>query len=107
MSKLNKCKLSSLISSFITIDPCSTYAQLDDASRSIYSDDKSQILSDKRAVNNSWYRFNAANSTMMITNPIEMVRCGTVSPGWLTISHPQSMVTTLYLAYLLFCVGKD
>ena len=87
--------------SFITTDPCSKYSQLDDTSRSIYSHNKSRILSDQNVVNNTWYRFNAVISKMIITNPIEMLQCGTISPGWLTVSHPQSKATSLYLLSLI------
>ena len=98
--------LSYYIDIFSIIDPCSRYIPLDDTSRSIYSDDKSQILSDERVVNNTWYRFNTANNKMMITNPIEMLRCGTVSPGWLTNSHPQSSAIILCKNFLFSSISS-
>ena len=75
------------------IDPCSNYSQLDNSSRSIHSKYKNTMLDDRNKVNNTWYRFNAINSTMMITYPVGMLKCGTIFSGWLTIDHPRGNVT--------------
>ena len=78
------------------IDPCSTYTQIDDTMRSIYSTDKTQILSDAKVVNNTWYRFNGIDSKMIVTSPIEMMKCGAISPGWLAVNHPQGMTVVMH-----------
>ena len=62
-----------------------------DNTRSIYTNSyKFEIKCDRnRLTNNTWYRFTGGNhSQMMAVGRVAMVKCGTVSPGWLTTSHP-------------------
>ena len=73
------------------IDPCTIYRPIKDTTRSIYSEGQDRILSDIDMVDNKWYRFDGPNSQFMVTYPVDMLQCGTVSPGWLATSHPPCM----------------
>ena len=77
------------------IDPCYEHIEVDDPTRSISNVNSRRILSDMKVLNNTWYRFNAENSTMMITYPVAMLHCGTVGPGWLNFNHPKGKTTIL------------
>ena len=71
------------------IDACKNYITLTDSSRSIQTGEDIHIKCDRSIMNNSWYRFNGSvNDQMMPVGRVSMIRCGTVSPGWLVNAHP-------------------
>ena len=47
------------------------------------------ITCDHSYLNNSWYRFTGNHDSQMLrVGRVSMLKCGTVSPGWLTREHP-------------------
>ena len=56
--------------------------------------------------NSTWYRFNSGPASQMIpTDPVKMIHCGTLSPGWLTRIHPKgnnSFISPLTVAIIDF-----
>ncbi|EDV27498.1 uncharacterized protein TRIADDRAFT_53244 [Trichoplax adhaerens] len=73
-------------------DPCQNAISLTDPTRSIYNDEPSSfhIKCDRTQFkNNFWYRFNGGrNSQMIAQGRVSMLKCGTISPGWLVGNHP-------------------
>ena len=70
------------------IDPCLEYTEINDTTRSISSNETAE-LSDIDLMNNTWYRFNGgANSQIIVTHPVDILKCGTLWPGWLASKHP-------------------
>lgn len=74
------------------VDPCSFYTELKDITRIAQASHGAQLLCDRDLLkhnNYTWYRFNnGPSSQMMPTDPVKMIHCGTISPGWLKRIHP-------------------
>ena len=71
-------------------DPCNNPISINDTTRSVYYNaNEFDILCDRNQFNHSWYRFNGGyNSQMMRAGKVSMIKCGTISPGWLVGHHP-------------------
>ena len=72
------------------IDPCLEYTEINDTTRSIFSNETVR-LSDMKLMNNAWHRFNGGvHSQMIVSHPVDILKCGTIRPGWLASKHPRS-----------------
>ncbi|EDV21876.1 uncharacterized protein TRIADDRAFT_59529 [Trichoplax adhaerens] len=53
------------------------------------ADDSNSILCDKVNFSPAWYHLqNHSKSVMLVTHPVEMLQCHTISTGWLNGNHP-------------------
>ena len=73
------------------IDPCTTYRRLNDSSRLLTNRKLFPMFCDSDQLQPDWYRLisDTTNGNLMLpTHCTPLLRCQTISTGWMNGTHP-------------------